>query len=153
MRAALTAPCSATHVTGIRAYGAADVPSLGSLMYRAYLGTVDYDGETPEQSADEIARTVEGAYGEFMPDCSRVMVRDSALRSAALLTRFENRPFMAFTFTDPACRKQGFARACMQAAMAALFHRGERELRLVVTRTNTPAVCLYSSLGFEFERG
>jgi ribosomal protein S18 acetylase RimI-like enzyme len=36
--------------------------------------------------------------------------------------------------------------------MNELFAQGERELRLVVTLANTPAVKLYTRLGFEFER-
>jgi ribosomal protein S18 acetylase RimI-like enzyme len=40
----------------------------------------------------------------------------------------------------------------MQAAMYELFNQGERELRLVVTLANTPAVRLYTRLGFRVER-
>ena len=47
---------------------------------------------------------------------------------------------------------QGFARECMQAAMSELLIQGERELRLVVTLANMPAVKLYTGLGFEVER-
>lgn len=117
MRAALTAPCPATLVPGMRTFEAADVPLLGPLMHSAYLDTVDYEGETLEQSAAEVVRTVEGAYGEFVPACSQVMVHDGALRSAVLLTRFESRPFVAFTFTDPA-----FQRARPRAGLHANGH-------------------------------
>jgi RimJ/RimL family protein N-acetyltransferase len=121
-------------------------------MYRAYLNTIDYDGETLEQSAAEIVKTVEGEYGEFVASCSKVFVQGGALVSATMITRFQNRPFVAFTFTDPALSGQGLARLCMQAAMAALFAQGERELRLVVTLANAPAVRLYEKLGFRVER-
>ncbi len=137
---------------GVRTFESADIPALGELMYRAYLNTIDYDGETLEQSAAEIVKTVEGEYGEFVASCSKVFVQGGALVSATMITRFQNRPFVAFTFTDPALSGQGLARLCMQAAMAALFKQGERELRLVVTLANAPAVRLYEKLGFRVER-
>lgn len=87
-----------------------------------------------------------------MPDCSKVVARADALLSATLITRFQDRPFVAFTFTDPEFAGQGLARECMRAAMAELAAQGERELRLVVTLANTRAVELYTRLGFEFER-
>jgi GNAT superfamily N-acetyltransferase len=121
-------------------------------MYRAYLDTVDYEGETPEEADAEIVKTVAGEYGEFWPGCSMVIERAGSLMSATLITRFQNRPFVAFTFTDPAFSGQGLARDCMQAAMSELFAQGESELRLVVTLANTPAVRLYTRLGFQVER-
>jgi RimJ/RimL family protein N-acetyltransferase len=120
-------------------------------MHRAYLNTIDYEGESLEQSAAEIAKTVQGVYEALMPHVSHVAVREGALVSATLITRFEGRPFVAFAFTEPTLSGRGLARACLQAAMAALFRQGERELRLVVTLANTPAVALYTRLGFERE--
>lgn len=136
----------------VRTFAPDDAQALGALMYRAYLDTVDYEGETPEQSAAEVVKTIAGGYGAFMPDCSKVVARADALLSATLITRFQDRPFVAFTFTDPEFAGQGLARQCMRAAMAELAAQGERELRLVVTLANTRAVELYTRLGFEFER-
>jgi GNAT superfamily N-acetyltransferase len=151
MRAAL-APLKPTEGLEVRSFEAGDTQALGALMYRAYLDTVDYEGETPEQAAAEVAKTIKGEYGTFLPSCSKVFARSRSLLSATLVTRFQDRPFVAFTFTEPESAGQGLARACMQSAMNELFAQGERELRLVVTLANTPAVKLYTRLGFEFER-
>ena len=150
MRVELAPPVS---VAGpdVRTFESGDVLALGGLMYRAYLDTVDYEGETPEQATAEIHETIQGAYGAFIPTCSKVVARAGSVLSATLITRFQNRPFVAFTFTDPGFSRQGLARACMQAAMSELFGQGERELRLVVTLANTPAVRLYTRLGFRVE--
>ena len=86
-----------------------------------------------------------------MPCCSKVVERGGTLLSAALITRWEGRPLVAFSFTDPAFAGQGLARACLLAAMSELTDQGERELRLVVTLANTRAVRLYTRLGFQFE--
>lgn len=152
---------------GVRPFEQSDAPALGPLMYRAYLDTVDYDGETPELAAAEVAKTLDGAYGAFMPSCSMVAtvartpdgerdgashgMHDRAIVSATLVTQLEGTPFVAFTFTDPAHGRRGLARDCMLAAITQLLAEGERELRLVVTRTNAPAIALYTRLGFTFE--
>jgi len=147
MRAALGPPLPGAGV-GARPYAPADLDGLAPLMLRAYRGTVDDEGETLEQAADELRKTTAGAYGAFLPACSMVVERGGALCAAALLTRQQGRPLVAFTFTDPAWGGQGLARACMEAAMAALFSQGEQELWLVVTVANRPAVRLYERLGF-----
>jgi len=136
----------------VRTFKPSDEPALGCLMYLAYLDTVDFEGETADQAAEEVCKTIRGSYGSFMPDCSKVLERAGALLSATLITRFEERAFVAFTFTDPAFAGQGLARACMLAAMSELSTKGERELRLVVTLANAPAVKLYANLGFQFEQ-
>ena len=147
MHAALGPP-SPGGGAGARPFDSADLDALAPLMLRAYRGTVDDEGETVEQAADELRKTTQGAYGEFLPACSMVVERGGALRAAALLTRQQGRPLVAFTFTDPDFGRQGLARACMDAAMAALYAQGERELRLVVTLANLPALRLYERLGF-----
>lgn len=137
--------------TDIRQFKSTDVIALGCLMYRAYLNTVDYDGETEEQAIEEVKKTVNGDYGEFLPACSTVTVSDGTPVSATLVTRFQARPFIAFSFTDPLFQRRGFAKGCVAAAMTKLVEQGENELRLVVTRANSRAVELYQSLGFVFE--
>jgi len=136
----------------VRSFDAGDLPALAALMHRAYVGTVDYEGETPEQAAEEIRRTAAGHYGPLRARASKVVVRSGSPLAAALVTTFGQRPFVAYTFSEPALWGQGLARACMQAAMSELAADGERELHLVVTLANTRAVGLYASLGFEFVR-
>jgi ribosomal protein S18 acetylase RimI-like enzyme len=150
MRAELAAAGGRTG-PDIRSFDPADVQTLGALMYRAYLNTIDYEGETLEQSIAEVVKTIQGDYGPFVASCSMLVLRQGSPVSATLITRFENRPFVAFTFTDQAFAGQGLARMAMQAAMAELLRQGERELRLVVTLANAPAVALYTKLGFKFE--
>lgn len=136
---------------GVRAIVAADEAGLGELLHRAYAGTIDDEGESLEQACAEVRKTFEGAYGEFNRECSIVVEREGRVVSATLITRYQDRPFVAFSFTDPAFKNQGLARACMVAAMGALRAQGEREVRLVVTVANAPAVALYRRLGFAFE--
>ena len=137
---------------GVRAFATGDRQRLGALLFNAYLGTVDQEEDTIEQALVEIGKTVGGEYGTFIPSCSMVVERLGILSSAALLTRFHARPFLAFSFTSPDSKNQGLARACVSSAMAELRASGESELHLVVTVANAPAFHLYKSLGFEVER-
>lgn len=131
-----------------RAPGPDDVEALARLMLAAYRGTVDYEGEDEAQSLVEIRKTMAGEYGAFDGACSRVVDGDDGLVSAALLTRWRERPFVAFSMTDPRFARMGYARAALVSAMHALSAAGETEVSLVVTVANEPAVALYRSLGF-----
>lgn len=135
-------------IHGMRVPSAEDVVPLGALMFHAYQGTIDSEGETEAQAVEEVQRTLDGAYGPMILACSRVIERDGAFASATLITRWKSEPFVAFSMTHPRNKGQGLARACMIACMNALQEAGEQELRLMVTVANLPAVALYRSLGF-----
>lgn len=87
-----------------------DIEALGELMYRAYLGTIDYEDETLEQSVAEIRKTYQGDYGRFDPEHSSIAERNGLVVSATLITRWQDRPFVAFSMTDPRFARQGLAR-------------------------------------------
>ena len=138
--------------SGVRPFSTGDRERLGALLFDAYLGTIDQEEDTIEQAQAEVEKTINGEYGDFLPGSSMVVERSRSLLSATLLTRFHNRPFIAFSFTSPDSKNQGLARACIRASMLNLIAEGEIELHLVVTLENAPAVHLYKSLGFEVER-
>ncbi len=64
----------------------ADIPALGRLMLDAYRGTVDYEGETIEDAVKEVAKTLRGGYGRFLPDCSLAIETNGVMSSACLIT-------------------------------------------------------------------
>ncbi|MGA2257093.1 MAG: hypothetical protein ABSG53_20770, partial [Thermoguttaceae bacterium] len=72
----------------------ADVPELGRLMYQAYLGTVDYEGETEEDAIAELNKTWEGGYGELNQGASRVYEREGRLLSTTLVNTWRGKPFI-----------------------------------------------------------
>jgi ribosomal protein S18 acetylase RimI-like enzyme len=118
-------------------------------MLSAYAGTVDDEGgETLETALAEIDATLGGDYGPFMPEHSVVVERAGRIVSATLITGWLDRPFVAFSMTDPAFQRQGLARDSLQMAMASLHRAGHQQLSLVVTLANTHAHRLYASLGF-----
>ena len=129
-----------------------DADALATLMLQAYRGTIDDEGETPEETLGAVQQLFEGGFGALLWAVSEVIDDFDAagprLISATLVTLWEDRPLLAFTITAPDQQRQGLARAGMQRVMNRLRAGDESELRLVVTRGNVAAEALYASLGF-----
>jgi hypothetical protein len=135
-------------VDGMRAPVEEDCLPLAKLMFAAYDGTTDDEGEDEDVALMEVRKTFAGEYGAFVPNCSKVVARGQELLHATLVTRWEDCPFIAFSMTAPAAKRAGLARAGLINSMQDLLTQGESELRLVVTLANLPARTLYESLGF-----
>lgn len=125
-----------------------DLEALGALFHAAYVGTVDYEGESPEEAVAAVAATFDGEFGTFVPEASRVVDRAGQLLSASFITLWQGRPLLAFAVTRPGFKGLGLSRRCTGAAMHALALAGHAELDLFVTDTNAPALALYARLGF-----
>ena len=138
-------------VPGLRLVSPADADMLADLMMSAYVGTVDYEGESRVQALEEVCETLSGKKGRFDWVASRVIARDDRLASAALLIAWKSEPFLCFSMTSANYKRHGLARACLCAAMTELADRGADRLRLLVARSNLPAVRLYERLGFRWE--
>lgn len=135
-------------VVGLRRVSPDDRLPLGRLLLDAYRGTIDAEEDSLDAALAEIDRTRNGAYGPYLPAESCVVERHGALASAVLLTHWQERPLVAFAMTLPDYQRQGLARACMLHAMHALHASGFREVSLVVTVGNEPALRLYQALSF-----
>lgn len=137
----------------LRSVRPTDRQVLGELMYRAYIGTIDYEGEDLGKCFAEVDRTMAGEYGVFDFASSVIAeVEHGIVASAVLLTRWRGQPFVAFVMTLPEYWRRGLARGCLLRAMQTLQLVGEHEIRLMVTAANARAVALYAALGFHFER-
>jgi RimJ/RimL family protein N-acetyltransferase len=129
-----------------------DAAALAELMFDAYRGTVDDEGEGPEGARAEIASLFAGQYGPFDFGASEVVVRDGRIVAATLVTQYQGLAMVAFTMTAPPWQRRGLARAGLIRTMARLLAAGRDRVDLAVTETNTPARRLYDSLGFEVVR-
>lgn len=138
-------------VAGLRPLGPDDVELLADLMMSAYVGTIDYEGETRAQALAEVRDTLAGGKGPFDWQASCVVVRDDVLASATLVISWRGEPFVCFSMTSARFKRRGLARACLRRSMHELASRGQTRLRLLVTRANQPAVDLYKGLGFEWQ--
>ncbi len=127
-----------------------DRHNLSILLYAAFRGTIDDEGERLADARAEIDRTFTGKYGRLLPDCSFVYQEEELLLSACLISCSEpdRIPLVVFSMTHPQAQRQGLARLLLRRSINALLDRGYKQLQLVVTDGNSPAQHLYASLGF-----
>ena len=127
-----------------------DAEDLAILLYAAYRGTIDDDGETFADATAEIDKTFANAYGPFLPNASFLIRGNEFIRSACLISWYEptESPFVVFMMTRPEFKGQGMGRFLLQTAINHLLDAGHTTLSLIVTAGNTPAQRLYHALGF-----
>jgi RimJ/RimL family protein N-acetyltransferase len=126
----------------------ADADALTTLMFDAYRGGIDDEGENLIDTRAVVQQLFDGDFGTMLWPLSEVVEGEGTLLAATLLTRWQQQPFVAFMLTAPTHRRQGLARAGLARAINRLAAAGEPRLRLVVTQGNTAAEALYESLGF-----
>jgi GNAT superfamily N-acetyltransferase len=143
-------PQSFAHEWPCRTIRTSDANDLAILLYAAFRGTIDDEGEPFSTAVDEIAKTLAGDYGRLLSDCSFVIEKGEFLSSACLISWYEpaGNPFVVFTMTRPEAKGQGMARFLLKQSINALINRGDTNLTLIVTDGNLPAQHLYASLGF-----
>jgi GNAT superfamily N-acetyltransferase len=136
-----------------------DALRLGQLMYDAYHGTIDDEGETPEEARTEIAATLAGKYGPLLTTSSFLIEIEEQGRAlaASVLTDWTNErtgtkhPLLAFLMTHPDAAGKGMATALLQKSINALRAHGQKDLVLFVTVGNSRAQHIYQKLGFQIE--
>lgn len=78
-----------------------DDQQLACLLYLAYRGTTEDEGERVLDDVDEVHRTRDGAYGALLPDGYRWLYEAGESASAILATLWCGAPFIAFVATHP----------------------------------------------------
>lgn len=126
-----------------------DIDWLAKLMDESYRGTIDHEGETLEQCKEEMLGTLSGKYGPYISEASFLITAESEIASACLITKWKEKPLIAFTMTNPRFQRQGLGRALIEKSLDALSKIGESVLYLVVTDRNTAAKNLYRKIGFK----
>lgn len=135
----------------------ADSTMLGTLMYEAYQGTIDDEGETLAQAQAEIEDTLAGKYGPLMGMCSFLVEEQGRALGATIVTDWTNeqtgtrQPLLAFLMTHPDASGQGMATFLLSKTINALLAHSEQELVLFVTVGNSAAQHIYEKLGFQVE--
>lgn len=126
-----------------------DADALGLLMHAAYHGTIDDEGETPDQFVAEARATLGGKWGEFVSDASYVIEMGGRIVSATVVTMWKSEPLLAYSVTDPPYQGRGMGSFLIRRTMNALAAKGCSHLDLGVTAGNAAAEHLYRKLGFE----
>jgi GNAT superfamily N-acetyltransferase len=133
-----------------RAVVPSDKEALAVLLYTAYRGSIDDEGDSFADALVEIEKTFRGEYGRLLSEASFVVEDGEFLSSACLISSFEPHaaPLVVFLMTRPAAKRRGLARQLLKRSINALLDAGASRLTLFVTDGNEPAQRLYEALGF-----
>jgi RimJ/RimL family protein N-acetyltransferase len=123
-----------------------DRPSLADLMMSAYVGTIDYDGETVEQAAEEINGYFEH---EALPYESRLAESHGIVRSVVLVSLVEGDALIGYVMTRADDKSRGLASALLDLSMEAIWEAGYNRVRGFITEGNAPSERLFTRTGFE----
>lgn len=149
-KAPLVAPAAPRDLC-LRVVGSDDDEALGTLMSNAYRGTIDDEGETPEETLAQAHATFAGSWGPLIERASLVAVHGGDVVAMVITVRDAQHamaPLIAFALTDPMWQRQGIGSWLIRESVCRLSSLGINELHLAVTR-GSPAQRLYERLGFE----
>ena len=138
-----------------RAVDERDADSLGTLLWNAYRGTIDYRDETVDAMKDEARGFFAAKYGPPLPDACLVRETDGRPIAAALLCNWNepeavvSGPLVAYAIVHPEFRGQGHGIAVVNAALARLAAAKWGRVYAVITEGNVPSEQLFARLGFE----
>lgn len=131
---------------------------LGELLYAAYKGTIDDEGQSLEEAHDEAIETLQGRYGHIIwpasfiatgaADAADATDAEIAVSCCVVTDSEKFGPLIAFVATRPEFQKRGLARTLIAKSIDALRDVDVDLVTLVVTNGNEPAISLYRKLGF-----
>ncbi|MFC2153352.1 GNAT family N-acetyltransferase [Actinomycetota bacterium] len=142
----LTAPrlhVDAPHIE-TRPLTSGDRDALAELLLDAYIGTIDYEGETISEA--------EAAVDDWLDDYpllehSYGAVLDGDLVSALLATTLDGAPFISIVMTSASHTGAGLGRGVTEATIQSLRDDGYQRVALYITEGNIPSELLFASCG------
>lgn len=130
-----------------------DLARLGELYFTAYDAGIA--GDSIEVALADMQASMEGKYGQFLPDASHVALDETGKIVAAVLVveravgdDTPDSPFIIELITDRQHRRRGLAEDLVLATLDTLFNDGQKDVALRVESTNSAALALYLSLDF-----
>ena len=150
MRKSLRHTPATIATANVRHVASADGDSLGELMYDAYVGTADDEGEDLDLWTRHVGDVMRGQYGRFLPEASFVTPTEPPFDSATLV--IESARYCAVlgqVVTRHTHTNRGYARRLISYSLAALAQFDYEHCFLEVTLSNANAIHLYHALGFE----
>ena len=138
-----------------RTVRADDVDSLSVLLYAAFRGTIDDEGESFADALAEIERTFAGGYGKLLTNCSFVAEKGEFLVSACLIGLSEPGPvpLVIFSMTRPDAHVTVGAVSCCADRSMPSSNAGTPVYACSSPRaTSRPRHCTYHSASSRFHR-
>ena len=121
-----------------------DRDELGVLILDAYLGTIDYEGETIVEANEAIDDWLDS--GPLLEhSCAAVI--DDEIVSAVLVTTYDEHPFISIVMTHPDHKGEGYATAAVASTLTSLRSEDHAKVILFITEGNTASEALFATLG------
>ncbi len=128
----------------IRKLRPADRDALAQLMLDAYVGTIDYEGETLAEAVEEVDDWLRGS--PMLVDSYGAVIGELMV-SAVLIMALEDLPRITYVVTDPDQKRAGLGRAVVEAALRSLRAAGHQRVILYITKGNTASERLFAAVG------
>ncbi len=122
--------------------------TLAEAMMDAYEDSIDYEGETQDDTLIELENVLSGYYGEFLSETSFVIMEHERVQACVLICLYRDEPTITYNFTIKESQRLGYQTLLIGRAAEILFEKGYHSLYLYVNLENKGAVRLYESLGF-----
>ena len=124
--------------------------SLAELMFSAYVGTIDYDGETPDDARAEIDKYLDDTEMKPLLNCSWLFFAHGRMVSACLISWWASKrcPIVGYVITHPDWKNRGIAAELLQETLQSLSEQNYSLVRAVITEGNVPSERLFSQAGF-----
>jgi len=129
----------------VRSLSDEDVNGLARLMLDAYVGTIDYDDETPEDAIEEVRQFF--ANDAAVPDRSFAVIEDGQIISGILVSLVDGMPFISYVMTLPTHKETGLGRLVTEIALGHLAADGYDRVTLYITEGNVASEALFRSIG------
>lgn len=137
----------------LRAVESTDLDALATLHRAAYGNRFDRylfleSTDDAEDARREVQQILEGRWGAFAAEGSRLLERNGHVVGAVLAVWGPTGALIADVMVEPSAQGQGVGRRILTAAVLDLERAGAARVYLNVTVGNTSALKLYTRLGF-----
>jgi predicted GNAT family acetyltransferase len=141
-REGLTAASDSSLTT--RQLDAFDRDELATLILDAYLGTIDYEGETIVEAGEAIDEWLDD---EPLLSDSYAAFDGDTIASATLAMMLDDEPFISIVMTHPSYKRKGYGTAVVRATLDSLGDKGHEKVVFYITEGNTASESLFYNLG------
>jgi hypothetical protein len=129
----------------------ADKNALAELMLDSYQGTIDYDGETIEDSITEIESYFSGPSDQKWLECSWLVFSKDELVCACLIDFWKKRnaPLIAYVMTSANWKGKHLAYSVVAHSLQSLVEKKQDKVLAVITDGNLPSEKIFTRIGFK----